>query len=407
MAQTSGSVAPCRFAVMAGVTLGTALAGAGCNVDLDVPDVESAIAEGGVSVAVTYEMHLERFDSTSGQFVVLAPPPTQRNLFDVETVNGKVVVLGGLDGVGDYVSAVEVYDPVAAAWTSRAAWPHPHSAYFAAIGDLVCAFAGTRGLNLTPVLDVDCYDVVADAWSARMPVPEDLGVIYPVVLGSDIYLLGGAHLDAQNLATPHAKAYAYDPDADLWTPLAALPGPRGLAAVVTTGGSIYVVGGIGAPVVGTTGPSDTTMLVYDPVGNTWSNAPQMPTARILGFGVDAIGQSGELATYFGIGGPPTLDRYDATTNSWRSGTEPPQPLSPGVYSSLTMAGNIYVLDLADAIDSGGTSSSGKLWEYDAAGDAWSVVGQRTADTRTALFFGVPIAGSIYFAGAFTNATVSP
>lgn len=385
----------------------TALAVAGCDVDLDLPDGGVSSLDGGATVGVSFEMHQERFDPTTGQFVVLAPPPTQRNLFDVETVNGKVVVLGGLDGSGDYVSTVEVYDPVAAAWTTGAAWPHPHTAYFAAVGNLVCAFAGTTGLSLTPVLDVDCYDAVADAWSARAPVPEDLGVIYPVVVGNDIDVLGGAYLDAQNLATPHAKAYAYDTGADTWTPLAALPGPRGLAAVVTTGGLVYVVGGIGAPVVGTTGPSDTAMLVYDPGANTWANAPQMPTARILGFGVDAIGQSGELATYFGIAGPPTLDRYSAATDTWRSGTEPPHPLAPGVYSSLTMAGNIYVLDLADSIDSGGTSSSGQLWEYDATSDAWSVVGQRTADSRTALFFGVPIAGSIDFVGAFTNVAVSP
>ena len=180
-----------------------------------------------------------------------------------------------------------------------------------------------------------------------------------------------------------------------------LPSPRGLAAVIPTGNKLYVVGGIRSAQKRTEAPADREMLVYDPGANTWTTAPQMPNARIIGFGVDPIGTTGgELATYFGLSSP-LLDRYSATTNTWKNGTDPPEPIDPGAYSKVAYGGDLYLLVLLDKIGKNGTSASGKLWKYDAPKDAWSVVGTRSPNERDALFLGTAIGTSLYFVGAFT------
>lgn len=372
-------------------------------------DLNASLADGGIpsipSVKVRYEMNLERFDTTTGQFEVLPPPPTKRNLFNVQEARGKVVVVAGVDNHGDYVRAVEVFDPATATWKAGAEWPNPRDAFFVSVDGLVCAIGGTKGLDLAPKRDVECYDVDADAWTTKEPTPEGLGEIYPAVLGGKVYVLGGATLSKSDIATPHTQAFAFDPRANTWSPLAPLPSPRGFAAVVPSGGKLYVVGGMREEAK-KGGLGDREMLVYDAAANTWSAAPQMPAARVIGFGVDAIGtKGGEIATYFGLDNP-LLDRYDAATNTWKNGTEPPETIDPGVYTSVIHDGDIYLLVLLDKIGSKGTSASGKLWKYDAAKDAWSVVGKRSPNERDALFYGTSIGTSLYFVGAFTYFDVS-
>lgn len=378
-----------------------------CNIQSNIDSIAAQIADSGIDLTVHYDMSLERFDTTTKTFEVLTPPPTERNLFWVEQAHDKLVVIGGVDTRAKLVANVDVYDPVAKTWKAGASWTNPRTANFVHVDNLVCAVAGS--LELAAKRDVECYDVDADAWSTRKPVPDEVGDVNPVAFNGKIYLLGGTILGGQNLVTPHTKAFAYDPKTDAWATLPNLPSPRGLAASIPTGEKLYVVGGISAAQTGTDGPATRDMLVFDPAktdATAWTAAPQMPNPRVIGFGVDAIGQSGELATYFGLDGKPLLDRYSASTNSWRNGTEPTEEIAPGVYTRVVYEGDIYLLVILDKIGSKGTSASGKLWKYDAAADSWSVIGQRSPNERDALFFGQAIGQSLYFAGAYTSAKIT-
>ncbi len=388
-------------AAMRGVSVlacGVCLVGA--LVDCNVAALEAALEEAGVGANVTFEMHLERWDASGGTFTVLTPPPTHRNLFLVETVNGKIVVLGGLDESGDYSSAVEIYDPATSTWTTGAPWSNSHDAEGAVVGNLLCAMGGDTGLDLAPVRTVDCYDVTADAWTSRAPIPETVGHYFrPVVANGKIYVLGSERSDSQSVLVPYATAAVYDPVADTWASLTSAPSPRA-AQTVLVGDKAYLVGGFTGNVSGSSNQSDVGMQIYDLTTDSWSSAPDMPSTRLIAFGVDPLGT--EIAAYFGLLAGDTLDRFSTATNTWTPGTEPAQKLDVGVYTTVVNDGKLYVLDVADDVTSSSISSSGKLWQYDPAANAWTLAGQRSPDNRDALFFGQPIDQSIYFVGAFTS-----
>lgn len=371
-----------------------------CNIDTSA--IAKAIADAGVTASVQFEMHLERFDAATGTFEVLTPPPTKRNLFGVENAAGKVLVVGGVNEQGNYLTNVDVYDPTTKAWTAGAPWTRPHLAYRAKVGDLVCFFGGAQGADQRISRDNDCYDASKNEWSQRAPVPDDVGGgVYPAVYDGKIYVLGGTKFDSKSIVMPLSTAYAYDPKADAWTKLPEPPEARGGAGVVPFGDKLYVIAGFGKPQSNKELPPDGDMLVFEPKAGTWARAAQMP-GRGIGFGLDAL--STGVAAYFGIISP-TLHRYDIPSNTWIAGKEPAKPFDAGVYTSLVHNGDLYLLVLVDKLKSRSTESSGKLWKYDAKGNTWAIVGSRSPETRDALFFGTGIGESVYFAGVFTTVNI--
>ncbi|HRG94984.1 MAG TPA: hypothetical protein PLR99_01975 [Polyangiaceae bacterium] len=378
-----------------GVAALGALGATGCDPAL-LADV-AGLADGSVKGSVTFEMHLERFDTKTGQLEVLAPPPTKRNGFTVSSAAGKVLVVGGLNQEGNYVSAVDVYDTTTKAWRAGAPWARPHTAYTARVGDTVCYLGGATGKDARLSRDMDCYDAAADRWSARAPVPEDVGGgLWPAVADGKIYLLGSTRFDSADLITPLSIAYVYDPATDAWAKLPPPPSPRGGAAVVPYGDTLYVVAGF-SKASDKNAPPESTLLTFTPKTGAWGTGKQMPPRGIF-FGVDTL--STGPAAFFGAM-PPALHRYDPAKDAWIAGTEPSRPFDAGVYTSLVHQGDLYLLVLVDKLKSRSTESSGKLWKYDAARDAWAIVGTRGADTRDALFGGVGVGDSLYFAGVFT------
>lgn len=398
------NLARCSVASISLIALSSA-AFLGSSVGGCVPsfaDTLAELADGSAKVSVDFEMHLERFDTRSGKFHTLPAPPTKRNLFTVGAAAGKVVVVGGLDNDGNYVSQVDVYDPGLLRWNRGAPWKRAHTAYSVVVGDLMCFFGGAAGADAHLSRDMDCYDALADAWTARAPVPDDVGGgLYPVAHGGKIYLLGSTKFDSKNLVTPLATAYSYDPKNDTWAKVAQPPSSRGGAGVVPYNDKLYVLAGFSKPSE-QSAPPDSEMLVYDPSSDTWATGPQMP-GRGIGFGVDAL--STGPAAYFGLLNP-ALHHYDVSKKTWIAGKEPERDFDAGVYTSVVHEGNLYVLVVLDKAHSNRTESSGKLWKYDAAKDAWSIVGTRSPDSRDALFYGAPVGDSLFFVGAFTNVRIT-
>ena len=91
---------------------------------------------------------------------------------------------------------------------------------------------------------------------------------------------GGAYVPANN-------AWEYDPAADSWKALAAMPTPRLSAVAVAAGGKIYVMGGAGnykARDGQSLDPNQPHRVldvneVYDPATNTWAAKQILPTPR--------------------------------------------------------------------------------------------------------------------------------
>jgi hypothetical protein len=147
-----------------------------------------------------------------------------------------------------------------------------------------------------------------------------------------------------------------------------MPTARAFFVTVVVNGLIYVIGGYksGSGYL-------SSVVVYDPIEDSWSNRPSMPTAREYATGVAfenmiyVIGgempssnpyQSGEITN--------VVEVYNTTTESWATLSPMPTPRE-GICSAV-VGGKIHVFG-------GTTSNSTALLDthevYDIATDSWS------------------------------------
>ncbi|MDA9963225.1 hypothetical protein N9D63_10115, partial [Opitutales bacterium] len=130
-----------------------------------------------------------------------------------------------------------------------------------------------NGLS-NPYLDlVFSFDPIANEWSQKsaMPTPRYLHKL--VVLGDEIWAIGGYN----HLAGGHLnKVEIYDPAADSWTTAPSLSSARGGPSVWITNGKIFAAGGHGS------NSYLNSIEVFDPTNNQWSLAGTIPEAKYGG-----------------------------------------------------------------------------------------------------------------------------
>jgi non-specific serine/threonine protein kinase len=196
------------------------------------------------------------------------------------TYKGEAVVIGGFvpgeeltSGQSDRVFALR-----GGAWEELPKLNHARAAAAAAVvGDQIVVVGGQADGKLVPQTEV--FD--GERWTdvAEMPTPrEHLGAASD---GHYLYAVGGRALSAdQNSGTLER----YDPAGDSWTKLDAMPKPTGSVGATYAGGRVIAIGG-----EATTSVSD-AVQAYDIPKGTWSQLPDLPTAR-HGVAVSAIENS--------------------------------------------------------------------------------------------------------------------
>ncbi len=186
-------------------------------------------------------------------WTVVAPMPTPR--YGAATAlarDGRIYVLGGLNGGSDVTRVVEVYSPEANTWSTAAPMPTGrwfHGAVTAPDGRIF-AIGGNGGTG--HLSSVEAYSPTTDTWATVASLP-DLLLEPGAALGADgrIYAIASNHVDAYDFAT------------GAWTSVARMRTPREqVSAVAGTDGRIYVFGA---------GSADS----YLPAGNTWSAATSL------------------------------------------------------------------------------------------------------------------------------------
>jgi hypothetical protein len=158
------------------------------------------------------------------------PLPAPRFGAGVAALNGKLYVIGGMDEALVAHSTVFEYDPTRPAgsrWQTRA--PMPTARVYlgaAALGGLVYAVGGIPG-NFTDLATVEAYDPGANTWTTRQPMSTPRGGLAVVGVeggapgcGGYLFALGGGW------ANYTAAAERYDPAANAWEPITALPVAR-------------------------------------------------------------------------------------------------------------------------------------------------------------------------------------
>jgi hypothetical protein len=168
-----------------------------------------------------------------------------------------------------------IYDPALDRWFSGA--PLPRGANHVAVtadAGRVYALGGFIEQNRNPDHNAYAYEVAEDRWNAIAPLPRARGAAAAVVLDRRIHLIGGASEPTLERASVGWHE-VYDPQADTWTVLKALPGARDHVGCAAFNGRIHVIGGRFNTFEYNTGLHH----VYLPDRDTWEERAPLPTVR--------------------------------------------------------------------------------------------------------------------------------
>jgi hypothetical protein len=203
------------------------------------------------------------------------------------------------------------------------------------------------------------YDPVTQTWSKKAGLPFKIHHIQGVALSGKIYLLGGLTLwPSPDVGT----VFIYDPGTNTVSQGTPMPAARqrGAGGVVAHDGKLYYAGGLHD------GTAVNWYDVYDPVADTWTALPDMPTAR------DHFHASLLDGKMWAIGGrnvQPNLttsvnEAFNFASGQWETGYAP-LPTPRGGFSSVVVDGEIFIA---------GGEGFGQAWPtvdaYDPATDSW-------------------------------------
>lgn len=199
--------------------------------------------------------------------------------------NGRIYVQGGArapaGGIGPIpgpTTAFNEYDPVGAAWTAKTT-QGSRAAHALAMGQngRLYSFGGINS-NYDVSPSVYEYNVGADTWAGKTPMPTARYGIAAVSDGSFLYVVGGT---AGTLGVGSSLVEVYDPANDTWATGVPLPVPVVYPAAVyatTANHKIYVLGGqartISPPfadgLAAQTVIGSTLVQEYDPTATAWT-----------------------------------------------------------------------------------------------------------------------------------------
>ena len=192
-----------------------------------------------------------------------------------------------------------------------------------------------RGLQVPSASQPTLVDTDSICWIHavnNMPLNEEYEAT--AVAGTTLYVLDGY--------PGPTKAHKYSCNTDMWSSVKRAPTARssnmdGVTAAVV-GQRIYITGNANPPV----GIIGRRSEAYTTITDSWTSVMAMPSGR-YGFGAAAYGNA-----VFVVGGNTgtstlaTLERYDALSDSWRTGTDPhfrppyPKPPLPGPHASCVL-----------------------------------------------------------------------
>ncbi len=168
---------------------------------------------------------MQRYDPASNAWTELPPMPLPRAAMGVAVLNGKIYAAGGLRG-GNAVSDFAVYDPATGNWTTLPSMPTPRDHLAgAAVNGKFYAVGGRPGGGAirSPVPTVEMFDPVANAWSAAAPMATARGGHSAGVLDGRIHVFGG---EGGPGCAVIGSSEAYDRASNSWAPLASMPTAR-------------------------------------------------------------------------------------------------------------------------------------------------------------------------------------
>jgi N-acetylneuraminic acid mutarotase len=263
----------------------------------------------------------------------------------VVEMDGLIYVLGGIDDERGAVAQVLVYDPAADQWLADGAPALPLEVHHvnAAVLDGTIYVVGSLAGDFSPIAQVWSWSPGDEAWAtdhAAMPDPRGaaaVGVVDGLIVVAGGYAAGGLS---------SAIVSSYDPAGDSWDdspPDLAMPREHATAQVV--GGVLYVIGGRSNGIIAISAD----VASYD--GTEWAPRAPMPTAR---GGIASGVVDGKIAVVGGEGNPdaasgvfPQAELYDPVADAWTSLADMPTPRHG--MGAAGFEGKLYVPGGADVM----------------------------------------------------------
>ncbi len=209
---------------------------------------------------------------------------------------------------------------------------------------------GTNGLN-HGLASTELFDPKTARWTDGPPMSTTRVDHTATLLEDGRVLVAGGFDQLDQAERSLSSTEIFDPKADRWTPAASMSVARGRhTATLLASGAVLVVGGFTAAPLGRSGGFANTAEVYDPGRNRWSPTGPLGTGgrqghtatRLLDGRVLVAGGEG------GLGGNPSVEIYDPSTNGWKFG---PFLLAPHVGHTATLlpTGQVLILGGAGSI----------------------------------------------------------
>jgi len=205
---------------------------------------------------VNYLSKVDVYDPVTDNWTSVSPMPTGRHEPQVVGLNGYLYVIGGNGFNGDE-RVLEMYDPDTDSWQIKAGPPfgvHTEDFRAAVLGGKIYVNHAYDGMYV--------YDPGTDQWEWFNGGLQSQSTTLGVIDGK-LYIAGGVNTN-QWFTT--SELAVFDPVNRTTTPLASLPAPRANAIGGVIGGKFILVGG------NLDGGDHNTIVVYDPASDSWSTS---------------------------------------------------------------------------------------------------------------------------------------
>lgn len=208
--------------------------------------------------------------------------------------------------------------------------------------------------------DLTRFDPATGRFEQLAPMPERLNHVSMVTHGGKVYVVGGLG-DVLFGADVRREMWEYDPATDRWRDMPPMPTARGAASAGVIGDVLYVAGGVGE-----NGKVLSTLEAFDFTTRSWERRADMPTAREHA----AYAVADDRLYVFGGRTPASdairvVETYEPGADRWRRVAELPQ--RAGSFEAVVVDG--YVVTVGGDSDLEGWVT-GAVQRYEPARDAW-------------------------------------
>ncbi|MBE0638467.1 MAG: hypothetical protein IH598_08100 [Bacteroidales bacterium] len=257
-------------------------------------------------------------------------PPMTYSRFGaaVATVNNKIYVFGGWDGVSSVSNVVEVFDLDNQTWEKKSNMPTAVVyAAAAVIGSSIHVLGGYNGNTIVNRHQV--YNTLNNSWSLATNLPQARSGCGAAVVSGKIYLIGGFFNN-----TALNTNQMYDPVTSAWVDKAPMTTARTDFATAQTNDGIYAIGGWNQDVLNVN-------EFYNPTADTWTTYYSTSYYRsgcsgaVVNNKIYVLG-GGTLYNYNSI-----TEEYYPLTNEWKTKTSMPSPRS--FFGAIGIDDKIYIV----------------------------------------------------------------